>query len=71
MEEKENIPDHYNIFEPYVIVKCSVGEVKVTPHSDLMEDPVKALEKAKRISEYMQNIGVIMEIGITDEEMPF
>ena len=62
-------------YNPYVIVRLSDGEVKVTPHSDLMEDPIEdpaeALEAAKRISEDMEKIGIVKEIGITEEGLPY
>jgi len=73
MEAKEQEKDFGRnfIYEPYVIVKCSEGEVKATLHQAIITDPVKAMEAAKRMSEDMQKIGMVTEIGITEEELPF
>lgn len=73
MEVKEQEKDFGRnfIFEPYVIVKCSDGDAKVTLYRAIITDPVKALETAKRMAEDMQKIGMVMEIGIEEEELPF
>ena len=73
MEVKEQEKDFGRnfIYEPYVIVKCSDGEVKATLHQAIIQDPVKAMEAAKRMSEDMQKIGMVTEIGITEEALPF
>ena len=75
MEVKEEVKEQdlrrNFIYEPYVIVKCSNGEVKATLHQAIIQDPVKALETAKRMAEDMQKIGMVMEIGIEEEELPF
>ena len=58
MEAKEQEKDFGRnfIYEPYVIVKCSDGEVKATLHQAIIQDPVKAMEAAKRMSEDMEKI---------------
>lgn len=73
MEVKEQEKDFGRnfIYKPYVIVKCSDGEVKATLYRAIIQDPVKALETAKRMSEDMQKIGMVTEIGIAEEELPF
>ena len=73
MEVKEQEKDFGRnfIYEPYVIVKCSNGEVKATLYRAIIQDPVKAMEAAKRMSEDMQKIGMGTEIGITEGELPF
>ena len=73
MEVKEQEKDFGRnfIYEPYVIVKCSDGEVKATLYRAIIQDPVKAMEAAKRMSEDMQKIGMVTEIGIAEEELPF
>lgn len=73
MEVKEQKKDFGRnfIYEPYVIVKCSDGDVKATLYRAIITDPVKALEAAKRMSEDMQKIGMVTEIGIEKEELPF
>lgn len=73
MEVKEKEKDFRRnfIYEPYVIVKCSDGDVKATLNRAIIQDPVKALETAKRMSENMQKIGTVTEIGIEEEELPF
>ena len=73
MEVKEQEKDFGRnfIYEPYVIVKCSDGEVKATLYRAIIQDPVKAMEAAKRMSEDMQKIGMVTEIGITEEQLPF
>lgn len=72
-ELKEKVKDFRRniIFEPYVIVKCSNGHVKATLHQSIITDPVKAMGAAKRMSEDMEKIGMVTEIGITEEELPF
>ena len=72
-KEQEKVKDFGRnfIYEPYVIVKCSDGEVKATLHQAIITDPVKAMEAAKRMSEDMEKIGMVTEIGITEEELPF
>lgn len=71
MEVKEQDFGRNFIYEPYVIVKCSDGDVKATLYRAIIQDPVKALETAKRMAEDMQKIGMVTEIGITEEELPF
>ena len=71
MEVKEKDFGRNFIYEPYVIVKCSDGDVKATLYRAIIQDPVKALETAKRMSEDMQKIGMVTEIGIEEEELPF
>lgn len=75
MEVKEQVKEQdlrrNFIYEPYVIVKCSDGDVKATLYRAIIQDPVKALETAKRMSEDMQKIGMVTEIGIEEEELPF
>ena len=75
MEVKEQVKEQdfgrNFIYEPYVIVKCSNGEVKATLHQAIIQDPAKALETAKRMAEDMQKIGMVTEIGIEEEELPF
>ena len=75
MEVKEEVKEkdlrRNFIYEPYVIVKCSNGEVKATLHQAIIQDPTKALETAKRMSEDLERIGMVTEIGIEEEELPF
>ena len=75
MEVKEQVKEQdlrrNFIYEPYVIVKCSDGDVKATLYRAIIQDPAKALETAKRMSEDMEKIGMVTEIGIEEEELPF
>ena len=59
------------IYKPYVITRLLNDEAKVTLYRAIIQDPAKALETAKRMSEYMEKIGMVTEIGIEEEELPF
>lgn len=75
MEVKEQVKEQdfgrNFIYEPYVIVKCSNGDLKTTLYRAVIQDPSKALETAKCMAKDMQKIGMVMEIGIEEEELPF
>lgn len=73
MEVKEQEKDFGRnfIYKPYVITRLLNDEAKVTLYRAIIQDPVKALETAKRMAEDMQKIGMVMEIGIDEEELPF
>ena len=73
MEVKEEVKDYeYGfIYKPYVITRLLNDEAKVTLYRAIIQDPAKALETAKRMSEYMEKIGMVTEIGIEEEELPF
>lgn len=75
MEVKEQVKEQDLrrdvIYEPYVITRLLNDEAKVTLYRAIIQDPAKALETAKRMSEYMEKIGMVTEIGIEEEELPF
>lgn len=73
VKEQEKVKDYeYGfIYKPYVITRLLNDEAKVTLYRAIIQDPAKALETAKRMAEDMQKIGMVMEIGIEEEELPF
>lgn len=71
MEVKEKDFGRNFIYKPYVITRLLNDEAKVTLYRAIIQDPVKAMETAKRMAEDMQKIGMVMEIGIDEEELPF
>lgn len=75
MEVKEDLKEQDLrrdvIYKPYVITRLLNDEAKVTLYRAIIQDPAKALETAKRMSEYMEKIGMVTEIGIEEEELPF
>lgn len=70
-EVKEKDYEYGFIYKPYVITRLLNDEAKVTLYRAIIQDPVKALETAKRMAEDMQKIGMVTEIGIEEEELPF
>ena len=70
-EVKEKDYEYGFIYKPYVITRLLNDEAKVTLYRAIIQDPVKAMETAKRMAEDMQKIGMVMEIGIEEEELPF
>ena len=75
MEVKEQVKEQDFgrdvIYKPYVITRLLNDEAKVTLYRAIIQDPAEALETAKRMAEDMQKIGMVMEIGIEEEELPF
>lgn len=75
MEVKEQVKEQDLrrdvIYKPYVITRLLNDEAKVTLYRAIIQDPAKALETAKRMSEDMEKIGMVTEIGIEEEELPF
>lgn len=70
-EVKEKDYEYGFIYKPYVITRLLNDEAKVTLYRAIIQDPVKAMETAKRMAEDMQKIGMVTEIGIEEEELPF
>lgn len=70
-EVKEKDYEYGFIYKPYVITRLLNDEAKVTLYRAIIQDPAKALETAKRMAEDMEKIGMVMEIGIEEEELPF
>lgn len=70
-EVKEKDYEYGFIYKPYVITRLLNDEAKVTLYRAIIQDPAKALETAKRMAEDMQKIGMVTEIGIEEEELPF
>lgn len=70
-EVKEKDYEYGFIYKPYVIARLLNDEAKVTLYRAIIQDPAEALETAKRMAEDMQKIGMVTEIGIEEEELPF